>query len=408
MEANPILTDTLRNLGQVKERPALELMQLQARLTLLLKKDPGSEDIAFVAAKELSRIFHSDNSFCFKRSKNGFYKCDLSPSIEELRFQSVKEDEHLQVERIFSQESPEKSFSEAPQQKEKGSLSFKLSLAAEDFLLILLEVPKGEILEILAALTQGFFDQLANLSLELENLRSKNRELEKIKLRQENIAALGSLTREVAFEIKSPLSVISAAGEVLKQKAQGKEEFEKYLDMQTRNIDRIDALVKGIDRHYNEKPPKIALCQLNVIIEETAHFVKTLFNRSQLQVINNCKSSLMVRCDPIRLQQVFINLLINAKHAMDEGQAEKKVFITCEEEKGKGKIEIRIKDLGTGISWDISDRIFEKYFTTKEKEGAAGLGLKISKYLVEQMQGTLALKNAGFRGAEFVITLPGN
>jgi signal transduction histidine kinase len=111
-----------------------------------------------------------------------------------------------------------------------------------------------------------------------------------------------------------------------------------------------------------------------------------------------------VQADPIQLQQVLLNLVINAIDAMHDTPAAHRKIVIATERKGDGTIRTSVRDYGVGISEEARERVFEHFFTTKAK--GLGLGLAIVRSIIKSHGGTIVAENADGGGARFYFTLP--
>ena len=115
-----------------------------------------------------------------------------------------------------------------------------------------------------------------------------------------------------------------------------------------------------------------------------------------------------VLCDPLHLQQAFLNILINAEHAVMQGSHARKIEIATSSPKPRTRVRIRFRDHGPGIPADVMPRIFDPFFTTREVGQGTGLGLAITYGIVQEHGGTITARNADNGGAIFEIELPVN
>jgi C4-dicarboxylate-specific signal transduction histidine kinase len=113
-----------------------------------------------------------------------------------------------------------------------------------------------------------------------------------------------------------------------------------------------------------------------------------------------------VLCDPAHLQQAFLNVLINAEHAVLEGGGSRRIEISTEARKRGTQVAVMIRDYGPGIATDVLPKIFDPFFTTKEVGQGTGLGLAITYGIVSEHGGTITADNAEDGGAVFQIELP--
>jgi C4-dicarboxylate-specific signal transduction histidine kinase len=113
-----------------------------------------------------------------------------------------------------------------------------------------------------------------------------------------------------------------------------------------------------------------------------------------------------VSCDPAHLQQGFLNILINAEHAVAEGGRARRIDVTTAAQKGGQQVAVTIRDYGPGIAAEVLPKIFDPFFTTKDVGRGTGLGLAITYGIVSEHGGTISASNADDGGAVFQIELP--
>jgi signal transduction histidine kinase len=143
------------------------------------------------------------------------------------------------------------------------------------------------------------------------------------------------------------------------------------------------------------------LCPLVHPIQES---VKLLHHRLKrdIKVEIDVDPSIQVSCNPQKISQVFVNLINNAIDAMQEGAGK----ISIESVERNDTVEVHVRDNGPGVSAEAAASIFDPFYTTKSSEAGTGLGLFISRRILEEHQGGLALASPGREGAEFIISLP--
>jgi C4-dicarboxylate-specific signal transduction histidine kinase len=113
-----------------------------------------------------------------------------------------------------------------------------------------------------------------------------------------------------------------------------------------------------------------------------------------------------ISCDPLHLQQAFLNVLINAEHAVAEGGRVRRIEIVTAARRNGNQVAVTIRDSGPGIPADVLPKIFDPFFTTKEVGQGTGLGLAITYGIVAEHGGTITAHNAEDGGAVFEIELP--
>jgi signal transduction histidine kinase len=223
----------------------------------------------------------------------------------------------------------------------------------------------------------------------------------------EQLVVLGQMAGGLAHEIKNPLAGIKATMDVLSGDQALSRENRFLVYKVGEQIARIDSLMKSILNFARPPKPNLMLVDLNSIFDSTITLAErhpAFRGRSgrEITVLKDFDHRLPDTLgDPLQLQQVFLNLLLNAADAMPSGGV-----ITVETnyaEAGRTLL-VSVADTGKGIDEAIMGKIFQPFFTTKSN--GTGLGLAIIKGLVEQHGGTIAVKNNNGPGTTFRISLP--
>jgi signal transduction histidine kinase len=248
---------------------------------------------------------------------------------------------------------------------------------------------------------RGYYEQLEN---EVE-LRTKDLEQIQEKLiRSERLAAVGELASGVGHELRNPLNVIRNCAYLLNMALSEKsdEEAVKTLKVLDKQIDAANKIVTDLLDFTRIKPPSQSKIDLNYIIKESMSYitvpdfivVKASLNGHYPQIVT----------DGEQISRVFTNIISNAIQAMSGPGAIKPGELSIDLGTDDNFVWIRFKDSGTGIAEENMKKIFEPLFTTKPK--GIGLGLAISKRLVEQNGGKIEVTSKVGEGAVFTVKLP--
>jgi len=214
--------------------------------------------------------------------------------------------------------------------------------------------------------------------------------------RLDRLANLGLFSASVAHEIKNGLVAINTFCEVMLEK----EENREMGDVVRRELKRIDGLVTQLLRFAAPKPTAAAQVNVHTLLDHSLRLLDHQINGRMITLRRDYRAvPELVHADESRLQQAFMNLLLNAIEAMGNGGE-----LTAATETVDGKLRISISDTGGGIAPENFTHIFETFFTTK-KHGT-GLGLAISQRVAEEHQGAIEVKSELGRGATFIIVLP--
>jgi PAS domain S-box-containing protein len=224
------------------------------------------------------------------------------------------------------------------------------------------------------------------------------------------LMALGQMVAGVAHEINNPLNNMLVAARSIRDRLEPGGALSvrerDYFDIVERNADRIGEIIRLL-REF-ARPAEFTRSPLEVrqVIESSLTFFRTRFLHKDIDIEINLPDGLPpVLGEERRLQQVFVNLFVNAEDAM-EGQGEpKKIIIdACAL---PGRVVVAVSDTGKGIPDEILDAIFDPFFTTKDPNKGTGLGLSISKSILDLHQGSIAAEsNLAGRGARFIIEFP--
>ncbi|MEW6671206.1 MAG: ATP-binding protein [Thermodesulfobacteriota bacterium] len=231
------------------------------------------------------------------------------------------------------------------------------------------------------------------------------------------MATLGEMATGVAHELNQPLSVIKTASSFCIKKIQKNEEIADktlftMLNKIDGNVDRATKIITHMRQFARKTDMNLVKVQINDILQRAFEIFSQQLKLRGIEVAWHLAPDLpLVTGDPDRLEQVFINLILNAREAMEEKSAsmaaesiEKR--ITLKTAANGEKVTAEVCDTGIGIPKAVADKIFEPFFTTKEVGKGTGLGLSISYGIVKDCGGTIRVKSESGQGACFIITFP--
>lgn len=251
--------------------------------------------------------------------------------------------------------------------------------------------------------------EMTNLGLE-ELVREKTSQL----LHTERMASIGLMASGVAHEINNPNAVIRANVQLLRKfryvLMSGQEleehfvldEMDSILDRVDRNSRRIETIVSGLRQFSRKEPSAKEPVEVISCIEDALVLTQNSL-KNHVTLEQRLPISLpMVYASSQELVQVFVNLILNGVHACEEHGG----TLTVEAFERDKELHIVFEDDGVGVPKEIQQRIFEPFFTTKEPQKGVGLGLSISKGIIESFGGTIGVTSKDGEGARFLITLP--
>src|SRR5208283_5169245 len=257
----------------------------------------------------------------------------------------------------------------------------------------------------------GGLEQFVGSSTDITELKSA--EQERARLRQleadlahtDRVSTLGEMAASLAHEIKQPITaVITSANSCI-----------EWLAHEPPNLDRARAAAARIDKYgnraaeiidrirslYKKSPPQRELVDVNGIIQEMLTLLEGEATRSSIAMRTDLSLELpKIMVDRVQLQQVFMNLMLNAIEAMKDSGGE----LTVKSELQDGHLQFSVSDTGVGLPTEKMDQIFSAFFTTKPQ--GSGMGLAVSRSIVESHGGRLWASTNDGRGATFHFTLP--
>jgi C4-dicarboxylate-specific signal transduction histidine kinase len=251
---------------------------------------------------------------------------------------------------------------------------------------------------------------LRETTQEMERREHELRDKQEQLVQAGKLATLGELTTGVAHELNNPLNNIGLyVGNVIDRIHLGELETERALADLEKAMDQVrkaTEIISHLRMFGRAAPVTFEPVDVDEVIERSLSLMHEQLRLRAIEVdLDLCPDELIVLGNPIQLEQVFINLLTNARDALDEVADENKL-IRIESSLDGDRIEIVFADNGPGIPPSHAQRVFDPFFTTKEVGTGTGLGLSITYSIVKEHGGEIALEDAPGLGATFRIELP--
>lgn len=246
-------------------------------------------------------------------------------------------------------------------------------------------------------------DQLRSLARQVERVVERLQQRETEVLRSEQLAAVGQLAAGVAHEIRNPLTSI-------KLLVQAGREDSGHLGLTSEDLEVVEREVRRMERSLQTfldfaRPPQVERREtdLATIVEQTLELLRGRAAKQHVRLLFHKPSpAVESEIDPVQMRQVLLNLALNSLDAMPEG-GDLTIELT---RSGTGWMELSVRDTGPGIAPELMPRLFQPF--QSDKETGLGLGLVISRRIVEDHGGTLSAENIRSQGACFTIRLPLN
>jgi signal transduction histidine kinase len=219
-------------------------------------------------------------------------------------------------------------------------------------------------------------------------------------VQSERLAAVGQLSAGIAHEIRNPLTSMKMTIQLLKRKLND-ETVKESLHVVLDEINRLEIIVNGILDFA--RPMELTLEKANIanVIDEVLKLMKPNLTHKKIEIIEEIESQSIseTMIDINKMKQVFMNIILNSIQAMPNG-GDLKVHYEQDNE----AIKIEISDSGEGMSKDISDRVFEPFFSAKS--GGTGLGLTNAKRIIELHKGEVFIDSIKDKGTKVTLILP--
>ncbi len=239
------------------------------------------------------------------------------------------------------------------------------------------------------------YEEVRKLGNEVEIMTSKLKEQQGQIAKTERLSAIGELAARLAHDLRNPLSVIRNSLLLIRHKYGSNPETIK-------DFDRIDRSIFRMSHQLENVMDFVTTRELQMDTKSVSSILRNAIEKAGIPEsikINLPPNDAIIDCDSEKLEVVFENILVNAKHAMKDSG-----IITTRINEDGDWIRIEIEDSGSGIPKDILPKIFEPLFTTKQE--GTGLGLSSCKNIIEQHKGTIEVRTDVGKGTTFIIKLP--
>jgi len=225
-------------------------------------------------------------------------------------------------------------------------------------------------------------------------------------VQSEKLAAIGILAAGIAHEIKNPLAIITMGTEYIRSVIGENDMLQEVADKLKRAALRADTIVKGLLSYTRQSPLTLKEWDITTLIDETLTFTEHELQRKNIEVVRKYADNLPpVQVDANQIKQVFVNLLMNGVDAMPDG-GRLTIRVECtDNDIGKKLVRVVYTDTGHGIPAEKVGKIFDPFFTTKDI-GNTGLGLSVSKGIIDKHGGAIKVESRINAGTSFSISLP--
>jgi PAS domain S-box-containing protein len=227
-------------------------------------------------------------------------------------------------------------------------------------------------------------------------------ELERRLVQADKLSSIGLLAAGVAHEVNTPLAVISTYAQMLAKQISGDSEKAPLLEKIARQTFRASEIVNSLLNFSRTSPTEFVSVDLNKVVNETLTLVEHQLAKARIEVKLALDPALpRIKANPGKLQQVFLNLFLNARDAMENGGT-----LAVRSTEQDGLVRITVADSGAGIAQENLTRIFDPFFTTKAAKKGTGLGLSVSYGIVREHGGEIEVDSQLGAGTRFELSFP--
>jgi signal transduction histidine kinase len=288
--------------------------------------------------------------------------------------------------------SPLGALAETAEAVGRGDFSRRVPVVSRD--------ETGDLARAFNQMTENLRASRAQLEQTVDNLKTTQQQL----VQSEKLSGIGEFVAGVTHELNNPLTCILGFAELLEDEPLPeniKQDVRQVVNNAHRCRRIVQSLLSFARQHKAERKP----VQLNTLIDDVLEIVAYQLRTSSIEVERKYDSALpKVMADPHQVQQVIINIVNNARQAIEEHQRSGKITVATET--ADGLVRVHIHDSGPGIPEPVLAKIFDPFFTTKEVGKGTGLGLSLCYGIVKEHGGSITVRSAPGEGATFTVEIP--
>lgn len=291
----------------------------------------------------------------------------------------------------------------ATQEIAKGDLSHKVEVNSKDEIGYLAE-SFNQMTEDLKSANQKLIEWGKTLEKKVEERTKELTKMQAHLFQSEKLASLGKLSAGIAHEINNPLGGVLIYSHLLLEDTDKSSPHYENLKKIVKETSRCKDIVKGLLEFARPKDLEMSLIDINKLVDKSLSIMEGQALFQNIRVEKRYSSDLSkIVADSGQLQQVFMNIILNAAESMD-GNGSLILFTSLD--KDSKNISIKFTDTGQGIKEEDKKRLFEPFFSTKEVGKGTGLGLAISYSIIQKHQGTIEVASQVGKGSTFTVKLP--
>ena len=246
-------------------------------------------------------------------------------------------------------------------------------------------------------------DSFNEMASELKERESSLKSAQQALVQSEKMAAVGTLSAGLAHEVKNPLSAVLGYAQLSMRKLDQPEALKKNLGIIENETRRCNEIISNLMQFSRQEKGELSRISVNEVIKKSIKIVDHQLSLKNVRIESDLADTIaLISGNANQLQQVLMNLMINAQQAIgDEGGTVSLATISTGE-----SVIITVSDTGPGMDDEVAAKIFEPFFTTKPAGQGTGLGLSVTYGIIQDHGGDISVTRADSGGAKFTITLP--
>ncbi len=287
---------------------------------------------------------------------------------------------------------PLRELSESAEAVGQGDFSRRVQVKSHD--------ECGELAAVFNQMTENVKRSKDQLESMVDTLKTTQAQL----VQSEKLSGIGEFVAGVAHELNNPLTSVMGFAELLKL-SDSNPQHQRHLEMIHKSALRCTKIVQSLLSFARRHQPERKLSNINELVEAAVEFLAYQLRTSNIEIVTRLDSTLpKTMVDPHQVQQVFLNVVNNARQAIEAHQPKGRIQITTQVQ-GRN-IRVTFQDNGPGIPESHLSKVFDPFFTTKEVGKGTGLGLSLCYGIIREHGGTITVRSQPGEGASFVIELP--
>lgn len=420
------LYDENKNFIKIKQKAQAQAikMVLINKISNNIRESIDVSKIIFSALKELSSMFGAFKTYYASAQGHSFKIEQINPDYKHELGLDVKFDERTYEMIVDKQIVVSNCLKEHSDAVNFNKCAFRIIVPIYHLdkllgIIVILSYHKRElndeidILESIAAqlgnaiIQASLFAQINKQNDQLQEAMQELKDTQLQLINAEKMVSLGQLIAGVAHEINTPLASINSNNSIIAKfiKKIDNEDIAQTLkeinEIDHEAVTRISNMVKSLKQFVRLDEAELQEADINKELDLTLDLIRHE-TKNKIEILKNYHKLPLIKCYPNMLNQVFMNILVNACQSIEKHG---KIFISTDYK--NNNLTVRIKDTGKGIEENKIDKIFTAGYTTKGVGVGTGLGLAISQKIIQKHEGEISVNSRPGAGSEFIITIPG-